>query len=257
MVLGTHDKAIRSVVSIPNNTALVATGGWDANVKIWDSRLPTNTCCIATIQQPGKVYAMDISPDATTLVIGTHGRHVNLYDIRNPNAPTQVQRRESSLKHQTRAIKCNTDSTGYAQSSIEGRVAIEYFNPSEEWQNLKYAFKCHRSTNTGVQTLYPVNTIAYHPKYVIVVEYLYLARFGTFATGGCDGIVNIWDGKNKKRIYQMQKLPSSVASLSFNNDGTLLAIASSYTFEMGDMPHGPDELYIRSMAEADVKPKSK
>jgi len=48
--------------------------------------------------------------------------------------------------------------------SVEGRVAIEYFDPSAEVQANKYAFKCHRTTVNGVTTLYPVNSIAYHPK---------------------------------------------------------------------------------------------
>jgi len=30
-----------------------------------------------------------------------------------------------------------------------------------------------------------------------------LCRYGTFATGGCDGYVNVWDGNNKKRLYQV------------------------------------------------------
>ena len=31
-------------------------------------------------------------------------------------------------------------------------------------------------------------------------------RYGTFATGGCDGYVNVWDGNNKKRLYQVSFL---------------------------------------------------
>jgi len=30
-----------------------------------------------------------------------------------------------------------------------------------------------------------------------------VCRYGTFATGGCDGYVNVWDGNNKKRLYQV------------------------------------------------------
>jgi hypothetical protein len=43
---------------------------------------------------------------------------------------------------------------------------------------------------------------------------------------GCDGVVNIWDGQNKKRLFQLTKYPTSVSALSFNDDATLLAIAS-------------------------------
>ena len=31
-----------------------------------------------------------------------------------------------------------------------------------------------------------------------------ICRYGTFATGGCDGYVNVWDGNNKKRLYQVK-----------------------------------------------------
>ncbi|KAL8954315.1 MAG: hypothetical protein Q9183_007202, partial [Haloplaca sp. 2 TL-2023] len=57
------------------------------------------------------------------------------------------QRRESSLKFMTRAIACMPNDAGYASSSIEGRVAVEWFDPSPESQARKYAFKCHRQAN--------------------------------------------------------------------------------------------------------------
>ena len=101
-------------------------------------------------------------------------------------------------------------------------MAIEYFDPSEEVQKHKYVFKCHRATINGVDTVYPVNSIAFHP------------QFGTFATGGCDGLVNIWDGANRKRIHQLARFPTSIASLAFSENGQWLAIASSYTFEEGE-----------------------
>lgn len=44
------------------------------------------------------------------------------------------QERESSLKFQTRCVRCFTDATGFALSSVEGRVAMEYFDPSDTAQ---------------------------------------------------------------------------------------------------------------------------
>ena len=70
------------------------------------------------------------------VVVGTADRLVNIFDLRRPEEPEQ--RRESSLRHQTRTIACYPDGTGYALSSIEGRVAMEYFDPSEEAQDKKY-----------------------------------------------------------------------------------------------------------------------
>jgi WD40 repeat protein len=52
-------------------------------------------------------------------------------------------------------------------------------------------------------------------------------RFGTFATGGGDGIVSIWDSAAKKRLRQLPKYPGSITSLAFNSDGSKLAIGCS------------------------------
>lgn len=151
------------------------------------------------------------------------------------NSGQPEEKRESSLRHQTRCIRCFPDGQGYGLSSIEGRVAIEFFGSTNEGR--KYAFKviwpcpyiawrlniqttvtiwehkllelsrvvwnpgnwsillsslqCHRKKVEGCEIVYPVNTIAFHPTH------------GTFATGGCDGAVYIWDGGNKKRLSQV------------------------------------------------------
>lgn len=60
---------------------------------------------------------------------------------------------------------------GYVLSSIEGRVAVEYLDPSPEVQKKKYAFKCHRVKKDGFEYIHPVNAISFHNKY------------NTFATG--------------------------------------------------------------------------
>ena len=104
------------------------------------------------------------------------------------------QKRESSLKFQTRCLSCFPNKQGYVLSSIEGRVAVEYLDPSPEVQKRKYAFKCHRLKENGVEQIYPVNAISFHRDY------------NTFATGGSDGLVNIWDGQNKKRLCQFHKV---------------------------------------------------
>ena len=57
------------------------------------------------------------------------------------------------------------------------------------------------------------------------------SEHNTFATGGSDGFVNIWDGYNKKRLCQFHRFPTSIASHYFSADGTVLAIASSYMYE--------------------------
>ena len=56
--------------------------------------------------------------------------------------------------------------TGYATASVEGRIAVEYFDTSPEIQEKKYAFKCHRQTIDGDDHVWPVNCLVFHPMYV-------------------------------------------------------------------------------------------
>lgn len=145
----------------------------------------------------------------------------------------------------TRAVACMPDDAGYASSSIEGRVAVEWFDPSTESQARKYAFKCHRQTVEDVDVVYPVNALSFHPVH------------GTFASGGGDGVVALWDGIAKRRIRQYQKYPASVAALSFSSSGKYLAIAVSPGFEDGkdDIEPGTVQIFIRELGETEAKGK--
>jgi len=234
--VGSHEKAVKSV-SFNSAQNVLITGSWDNSVMLWDYRQQKN---VSSYKSNNKVYTMDTS--GYRVVVGYSQRQVLIFDIRQMDNPEQT--RESSLMNQTRCIRCSPDNEGYALSSIEGRVAIEYFDTSVKVQKKKYAFKCHRKQVGKTQTLYPVNAIAYHIGY------------GTFATGGCDGMVNVWDGNNKKRICQYPAYPTSIAALSFNIRGSLLAIASSYTFEEGEKDHAPDAIYVRSINDHEVRPKT-
>jgi len=237
-ILGKHEKPVR-VTMYSSEHNLLVTCGWDAVMKLWDHRQPQPE--LSAHAQPAKVFAA--SQRGNRVVVGCASRHVFVWDLRQTSDPEQ--RRESSLKYQTRAIGCFVAGDGYALASTEGRVAMEYFDPDAAVQARKYAVKCHRANVRGVDTVYPVNALAFHPTY------------GTFASGGCDGFVNIWDGDNKKRLCQFRKYPTSIASLAFNRDGTRLAIASSYTFEEGDKDHPNDEIFVRTVTDADTKPKAK
>lgn len=53
--------------------------------------------------------------------------------------------------------------SGYATASVEGRIAVEYFDPNPDAQEKKYAFKCHRQTIDDVDHVWPVNALAFHP----------------------------------------------------------------------------------------------
>ncbi|KAL0853613.1 hypothetical protein Bca101_058765 [Brassica carinata] len=78
-ILGMHEEPVRCV-EYSYAAGQVITGSWDKTIKCWDPRAAT-------------------------------GRHVNVYDVRNMVQPEQ--RRESSLKYQTRCVRCYPNGTGY------------------------------------------------------------------------------------------------------------------------------------------------
>jgi cell cycle arrest protein BUB3 len=165
-----------------NSPLVVASAGWNSQFYLWDVRQSSSTPA-ATIPLPGKAFSLDVDPaNQNRVVIATAGKRICVVDVRgggnNNNArgcaAALTLDRESSLKFQIRTVRFFPDGNGIALGSVEGRCAVEFFEELGLPAKMKrYAFKCHRQGDT----VYPVNCIAFHP------------RYGTFASGGCDGAV--------------------------------------------------------------------
>lgn len=237
-ILGTHDEPVKCV-EYARFVNGILTGSWDKTVKLWDTR--DKECAGTYEQNNGKVYSMSVVDEK--LVVATSDRKVIIWDLRNMSQ--YLMRRESNLKYQTRAIKIYPNKEGFVMSSIEGRVAVEYFDQDPEVQKKKFAFKCHRIKENNIELIYPVNAISFHNVW------------NTFATGGSDGFVNIWDGFNKKRLCQFHHYDTSISSLAFSHDGSTLAIACSYMDEQETPPEPMPNptLYVRYVSEQESKPK--
>ncbi|GAA5829596.1 hypothetical protein JCM3766R1_001233 [Sporobolomyces carnicolor] len=250
-LIAKHDEPVKCVEYCQQLNAVVS-ASWDKTLKVTpvdpETRQPLESLVLSL---PDKAYSLSLSP--TKIVVAMGGRHVYIYDI-----PTLKQalddgakpvdawsKRESNLKFMTRAIACMPDDTGYAMTSIEGRVAVEFFDPNPDQQAKKYAFKCHRQVIDGVDTVYPVQGLTFNPVY------------GTFSTGGGDSTVSLWDPFAKKRLRQFSKYPSPVSALAFSPDGKRLAIAFSEEDEGGnEHAKGGNGVWIRECGD-EVKPKSK
>jgi cell cycle arrest protein BUB3 len=235
---------------------MVISAAWDSTLHLHNSNHPGGS--YASISLPAKPFSLALS--SSKLVVAMAQRNVSIYELdalaakskslsdegQIPRDIDPWQRRESSLKYMTRTVDCMPSDEGYATSSIEGRVAVEWFDPSTESQNRKYAFKCHRQSIDDVDVVYPVHAIAFHPIH------------GTFATGGGDGVVAIWDAIAKRRIRIYPKLEASVAALSFSSSGKYLAIGMSPELEEGmdDLPAEPVGIFIRELGENEVKRKA-
>lgn len=249
-VLSTHSAGARNVFfSAPHN--LLISSSWDSTLHLHDLSQPGE---FSTVNLPSKAFSLSASP--TKLVVAMASRAVNIYDLEalakaareGGNATVEPwQQRESSMKYMTRAVSCMPNDAGYASSSIEGRVAVEWFDPSDESQSRKYAFKCHRQTVEGQDIVYPVNALAFHPIH------------GTFASGGGDGVVALWDAVHKRRIRQYQRFPASVQTIDFSSDGKYVAMGVSPGFEdaSDDVPDGAIKVFIRVLSDTEAKGKKK
>lgn len=130
-------------------------------------------------------------------------------------------------------------------AAMDGRVAVEFIDPSEEAQSKKFAFKCHRVPSAEGCLVYPVQAVAHHPCY-----------HSTFATAGGDGCVAIWDGSQRKKLFQTDRHNVGVSSIAFNEQGTILAVGTSRT---GALEHSQQEgegVFIRQIDDVHVRPKS-
>ncbi|KAK3390984.1 WD40-repeat-containing domain protein [Podospora didyma] len=261
-VISKHKEPVRCVVYSREHSILIS-ASWDLTLHIHNLADRSSPSSPLEIKLPGKPHAMSTSP--SKVVVAMTARLVHIYDLPTIAAALAKfdgtnaaeidiqpwQQRESSLKFLTRAVSCMPNDAGYATSSIEGRVAVEWFEDTAESQARKYAFKCHRQAapeeEGSIDIVYPVHALAFHPVY------------GTFASGGGDGTVALWDAEAKRRMRQYQKFPESVAALSFSSDGKYLAIGVCPGFETGKMEdytgEGRTKVFIRELGETEAKGK--
>ncbi|KAI1386679.1 mitotic checkpoint protein BUB3 [Hypoxylon trugodes] len=258
--LSKHAAPVRRVVYSREHSLLIS-ASWDSTLHIHN---PTNLSLTPlAIPLPGKPHALAASP--SKVIVAMTSRLVHIYDISalsnalalQTNEPPQPwQQRESSLKFLTRAVAAMPSDAGYATSSIEGRVAVEWFDASAESQARKYAFKCHRTaqpasttSDTPVDVVFPVNALAFHP-----------VHGSTFASGGGDATVALWDAEAKRRMKVYQKFADSVAALAFSADGRYLAVGVCPGFETGMEDYngeGRTKIFVRELGENEALPKGK
>ncbi|KAI7897548.1 WD40-repeat-containing domain protein [Cokeromyces recurvatus] len=232
-----HDEPIKCVKFLDNQPNILVTGSWDKTLKYWDLRSPTP---IGTLQLPERCYSMDTK--ANLLVAGTADRHVIIVNTNNPT--TIFKQALSPLKWQTRSVACFIDGSGYAISSIEGRVGIQYIE--EKDLSKSFSFKCHRDETKNV---YAVNDISFHPTY------------GTFSTAGADGTISFWDKDSKQRLKTLPKSTGTISCTAFNRTGNIFAYAASYDWTKGYKFQATEgqvnKLMLHAVKDVEIKPRPK
>ncbi|RCK65897.1 Mitotic checkpoint protein BUB3 [Candida viswanathii] len=202
-----------------------------------------------------KIFTVDTTD--THLVLGLQKNIIEIYDIKKLDVP--VDTREAGLKYQIKDIKSFPNQQGFALATIDGRVSVDYFSTDAGFlEENRFTFKCHRhhDKETGVDLVYPVNTLAFNK------------RHGTLFTGGSDGHVCLWDFDKRKRMKNFpvflsaEEEPESVAKLVLNGLDSLLAVATSddnyirkRRLSESESSRTPSRIYVKCFSENECRPK--
>lgn len=208
-----HLSGINNLCAL-NQEVLVASS-FDGVFRVIDGRVGGTASSYSTTR---KIFNMDSS--STYLTLALSGNVIEVYDHRQLSQP--FEKREVGLNLQIKDLKCFPTDDGFAISTVDGRVSMEYF--SSEDQSKRFTFKCHRYFDKELQVdqVYPVNALQF-------------SKQDTLFTAGSDGALCLWDVTKRKRIRQYPKFlggiepkqPESVLQIGLNSENSLIAVATS------------------------------
>ncbi|OAF67631.1 Mitotic checkpoint protein bub3 [Intoshia linei] len=221
-LIGSHKLAI-SCVKYDQTNGVVVTGSWDTYVNIWDPR--SQNRLVTQFSHNLKIYSMDLC-GPNKFIVATDNQKVMLWDVRKNTEP--IFTRNNNLKCIGGSISALPDGSGYAISSYEGRISINYVEDSLNKTN-GFNFKCHRVSDSSTDIIYPVTFLKFL-QYKNSRPYLMSA--------GGDGKVLCWNVKERRRIFNSTRYTSSISSVCVTHEPALIATA------VGNLlPVGSDGLY--------------
>ncbi|PPS01055.1 hypothetical protein GOBAR_AA19601 [Gossypium barbadense] len=209
--IGNHDD-IATCVEYSTETRQVITAGFDKRIIAWDIFGAKPLVYLRNLD--AEVESMSLSGYELIMAVGSS---VDIYDLRNSDKC--VQSNKFCMDVPIRCVSSIPYLKGYAVGSVDGRVKLEISYPSSS-NNMGYMFRCHPRSRDGRNHLVPVNDIAFNP---------FIS--GAFVTGDNVGYVTAWDAKSRRRLFELPGCANSIASLTYNNEGQILAVASSHTYQ--------------------------
>ncbi|PON43616.1 WD repeat containing protein [Parasponia andersonii] len=232
-VIGNHDD-LSVFVGYSDETCQVISAGLDNKILYWDTRKKKDLLCLVNIGS--EVDSMSVSGFDMTVAVG---RSVYMYDLRNLSRP--IQTKKSVMDVQIKCVSSLPNSRGFAVGAVDGRVAVELSSSSYS-DDIRYVFRCHPKSMDKRFHLVSVNDIAFN------------SLIGNaFFTGDNEGYVIAWDAQSRKRLFELPRYQNSVASLSINHRGQLLAVASSYTYQEANEIEATPQMFIERIDDVNTK----
>ena len=203
-------------VDFSPDSSFVATSGDNSKVTVWNVESGERKF---SLENPSPVFSVAFQPDGTHLAVGMHNK-VIIWD-------TETQEQVIGLLQpgDVNAIAYSNDGTLLATTSSEGTLQI--WNATENY--------------AGTPTILKMNG---QP---LAVTFSPDNRW--LAAGGSSSFAYLWDVSIGEEV---SRLPHSeaVTSVSFSNDGSLLATVSRKTVQLWDVPALPLVPTSKLIAEA-------
>jgi len=191
--LGRHAGLVVSLAFTPDGK-IVASGGTDRKIKIWDVRSGTQLRDLAPLEGP--VYSLSFSPDGNVLASGVHHHKIILWSTATWT-PVCVLKHEFSVN----GLSYTPDGKAIASGTSGGTVRLW----TADGKRLLWRAEGHGS----------VTSVRVSPDGDIV------------ATAHADRLVRLWKRSTGHLLGALKGHTAAVTSVSFSPDGKLLATAGA------------------------------
>ncbi|XP_062077097.1 mitotic checkpoint protein BUB3.3 isoform X2 [Humulus lupulus] len=188
------------------------------------------TCQVISVGLDNKILAWDTRTENELLCLVNVGSEVHslslsgfdmmvavgrsVYVYDLRNLGRSIPSKNSDMDVKIKCISSVPYSRGFAVGSVDGRVALEMSSSSD-------------SNDISIGS--------------------------AFYTGDNEGYVIGWDAQSRKRLFELPRYPNSIASLSINNRGQLLAVASSYTYQEAKEIEEIPQIFIQQIDDVNTK----